>query len=163
MLESGLVEEGTTWDGDDTQRKLKSAIAARVEHALLNDRRPSPVTHPVIVSKDAVAEGEPFSLEASFFCCPVAELSSYDPIEVAWKRPVVSDEEVERQLFRGHQERRRRRRRRKAPGGERRHGGRVHAGHLRGARVPRLDGEEQAVRFGPGFHAQGVRRRAFGL
>ncbi len=99
VLESGLVEEGTTWDGDDTQRKLKSAIAARVEHALLNDRRPSPVTHPVIVSKDAVAEGEPFSLEASFFCCPVAELSSYDPIEVAWKRPVVSDEEVERQLF----------------------------------------------------------------
>ncbi len=46
VLESGLVEEGTTWDGDDTQRKLKSAIAARVEHALLNDRRPSPVTHP---------------------------------------------------------------------------------------------------------------------
>ncbi len=51
-LESGFVEEGTDWGDDGTQRKLKSAIAARVEHALLNDRRPSPVTHPVIVSKD---------------------------------------------------------------------------------------------------------------
>ena len=98
-LESGFVEEGTDWGDDGTQRKLKSAIAARVEHALLNDRRPSPVTHPVIVSKDEVAEGEPFSLEASFFCCPSAELSSYEPIEIAWKRPVVSDEEVEQQLF----------------------------------------------------------------
>ena len=98
-LESGFVEEGTDWGDDGTQRKLKSAIAARVEHALLNDRRPSPVTHPVIVSKDEVAEGEPFSLEASFFCCPSAELSSYEPIEIAWKRPVVSDEEVEQQHF----------------------------------------------------------------
>lgn len=95
LSESDEFGDDAEW-GDAPQERLKSAVVARAEHELLNERIPSPLTRPLMVATEDVRKGEPFRFSMSFAVLPTAELSSYERISLPGKRPEVTDEELRR-------------------------------------------------------------------
>lgn len=93
LAEAEGFEDGVDWNA---QEALKSAITARAEYELLNSRVPSPLTRPLIVATEDVAEGAPFNFSMSFAELPQGELSDYSHVDLPRKKPEVTDEEVQK-------------------------------------------------------------------
>lgn len=95
LAESGEYPQGVDWAAA-SQDALKRIVTARAEYELLNERRPSPLTRPLIVAAQDLGEGEPFEFTISFAELPASELEGYEAIALPRERPQATDDEVQR-------------------------------------------------------------------
>lgn len=90
--EGSQAQAGSAELRDDPRR----IVTARAEYELLNERRPSPLTRPLIVASRELEEGVPFEFTVSFAELPAGELGDYEAIALPRQRPEVTDDEVQK-------------------------------------------------------------------
>ncbi len=95
LAQSEGFSQGVDW-ATASQDRLKHAVTARAEYELLNERRPSPLTRPLIVAAQDIQEGVPFEFTISFAVLPASDLTDYEPIALPLRRPEVTDDEVQK-------------------------------------------------------------------
>lgn len=92
---SDEFSQGVDW-AVASQDALKRAVTSQAEYELLNERRPSPLTRPLIVAARDLQEGSPFQFTISFAELPASDLTGYEPIALPLRRPEVTDDEVQK-------------------------------------------------------------------